>query len=51
MWINVNDFLDCTCDSDMIQAAIDAAALTGQSVLVPKYNKRTGRDVWEITKA
>lgn len=51
MWINVNDYLDCTCDSDMLQAAIDAAALTGQSVLVPKYNKRTGRDVWEITKA
>ncbi len=35
----------------MIQAAIDVASKTGQSVLVPKYNKRTGKAVWEIDKA
>ena len=51
MFINVNSFLDAVCDSDMIQSAIDAAAKTGQSVLITKYNMRTGKDIWEITKA
>ncbi len=50
MYINVNQFQDCACDSDMIQAAVDAAAKTGQSVLIPKYNARTGQALWEITK-
>lgn len=51
MWIDVNSFLDAQSDRDMIQAAIDAASKTGQSVLVPKYNKRTGESVWIIDKA
>ncbi len=50
MYINVNQFQNCACDSDMIQAALDAAVKTGQSVLVPKYNERTGKPIWEITK-
>lgn len=50
MYINVNQFKNCACDSDMIQAALDAAVKTGQSVLVPKYNERTGKPIWEITK-
>ena len=50
MFLNVNTFSDCGSDADMIQAAVDAAAKTGQSVLVPKYNVRTGKDLWEIDK-
>ena len=50
MYINVNRFQSCTCDSDMIQAAIDMARKTGQSVLIPKYNERTGEAIWSITK-
>ena len=50
MFLNVNTFSDCGSDADMIQAAVDAAAKKGQSVLVPKYNVRTGKDLWEIDK-
>lgn len=50
MYMNVNDFLNCSCDSDMIQAALDAAAETGESVVIPKFNKRTGKPIWEISK-
>lgn len=50
MFIDVNQFLSCECDSDMIQAALDLAKETGESVVVPKYNRRTGKDVWDITK-
>ncbi len=50
MYIDVNKYLDCTCDSDMLQKALDDAKVTGQAVLVPKINKRTGKDVWDISK-
>ena len=50
MFINVNAFKDCACDSDMIQAALDRARQTGQSVLVPKHNERTDKDIWDIGK-
>lgn len=51
MYLNVNDFSGLDSDSRMIQAAIDEAAQTGKSVIVPKYNKRTGKDVWDISQA
>lgn len=51
MYINVNEFSNAACDSDMIQAAVDKAAETGQSVLIPKINKRTGLSVWNISKS
>ena len=50
MFLNVNTFLGCGCDSDMIQAAVDAAEKTGQCVVIPKHNSRTGKDIWEIDK-
>ncbi len=50
MYINVNDYKHLECDSDMIQAAVDDAEFTGQSVVIPKINARTGKDVWDITK-
>ncbi len=48
MYINVNSYKDLASDSKMIQAAIDEASRKGQAVLIPKYNERTGRDVWDI---
>lgn len=50
MYINVNQYCNYECDSDMIQAAVDAAAKSGQSVLIPKFNARTGKPLWEISK-
>ena len=50
MYIDVNKFLDCICDSDMIQMALDEARVSGESVVIPKRNKRTGKDIWEISK-
>lgn len=38
-------------DSAMIQAAVDVAAQTGETVTVPRRNERTGRCLWEITHA
>ncbi len=38
MYIDVNKFSDCLCDSDMIQMALDEAKVTGESVVIPKWN-------------
>ena len=51
MWINANDYAHLNSDTDMIQAALDDASKTGQSVLVPKHNSRTGKDIWIIDKS
>lgn len=51
MYIHVSQFSNAACDSDMIQAAIDAAETTGQAVLVPKINPRTGKAQYDITKS
>ena len=50
MYIDVNDFSHCQCDSDMIQAALDKAQQTGESVVIPKRNTRTGKNIWDISK-
>lgn len=46
--IDPNNFLSCSNDSAMIQAAVDEAAKTGGSVVIPRINKRTGESVWNI---
>lgn len=50
MYIDVNKYLSCTCDSDMIQMALDEARVTGEAVVIPKFNKRTGKEIWDIPK-
>lgn len=50
MYINANVFKGKSSDSDMIQAAIDDAAMKGKMVIIPKYNERTGKSVWDIDK-
>ncbi|MBE7043432.1 MAG: hypothetical protein E7399_08125, partial [Ruminococcaceae bacterium] len=50
MYLNVNDYAHLSCDSDMIQAALDQAQKTGQAILIPKINQRTGKEIWDITK-
>lgn len=50
MYIDVNKYANCTCDSDMIQAALDEAKETGEAVVIPKLNKRTGEKIWNISK-
>lgn len=51
MWINANDFASASSDSHMIQMAVDKAASTGQAVVIPKHNSRTGKALWNIDKA
>jgi len=50
MYINVNEFLNSSTDSDMIQAALDKARQTGAAVVIPKINRRTGKAIWDISK-
>ena len=50
LYIDVNEFSSAKSDSDMIQAALDAAKADGISVVIPKINKRTGKAIWSIDK-
>lgn len=50
-YYNPNEFQNYDNDSDMIQAAVDAAAKLGVKVEIPRHNHRTGKDYWEITKS
>ena len=34
----------------MIQAAVDAATASGVSVVIPRFNERTEKPLWEIDK-
>ena len=43
-----NDFLNEETDSRMIQAAVNEAAKCGIRVVIPRYNERTGKCVWEL---
>ena len=45
-----NDFKHLESDAAMIQAAIDEAAKYGVSVIIPRYNERTDKCIWEIDK-
>lgn len=51
MYINVNDYKDKRSDSEMIQSAIDDAYLNGKAVVIPKYNERTNKAIWDIDEA
>lgn len=48
---NPNDFAYLDDDSAMIQAAVDKASKFGSIVEIPRYNLRTGKDYWSITRA
>lgn len=48
---NPNYYAHLEDDSAMIQAAVDAAAKTGETVTVPRYNERTGLNIWNIERA
>lgn len=50
MFINVNNYKDKSSDSEMIQAALDEAQKNGKAVIIPKFNERTGKSVWNIDK-
>lgn len=50
MYISMNQFSDATCDSDMIQAAVDSAEVAGVPVVIPRINPRTGQNGYDITK-
>lgn len=48
---NPNDFLKAADDAAQIQAAVDAAAKSGENyVRIPAINKRTGKAIWNIGK-
>ena len=38
-------------DAAMIQAAVDEAAKTGATVMIPRHNDRTGKDIWVLPRA
>lgn len=48
MFINVNVFSDRGSDALAIQAAVDRARQTGQTVVIPRHNARTGEELWQI---
>lgn len=46
-----NYYVQMCDDSAMIQAAVDAAAVKGETVIIPRYNARTGKNIWNIERA
>lgn len=48
MYIDLRNYTDRSSDAKMIQAALDEAKTTGKAVLIPKYNPRTGEDIYHI---
>ncbi len=50
MFIDVNDYKHLSCDSDMINAAVSDSVISGKAVVIPRFNERTGKDIWDITK-
>ena len=46
-----NHYIHLGDDSAMIQAAVDAAAATGETVTIPRRNARTGLSIWNIERA
>ena len=47
---NPNFYKDLKDDSAMIQAAVDAAKDTGDVVVIPRLNERTGKCLWNIDR-
>lgn len=48
---NPNNYKNLADDSEMIQAAVDAANETGEKVIIPRFNERTGKNIWIISRA
>ena len=48
---NPNFYVHLEDDSAMIQAAVDAAKESRAAVTIPRYNQRTGKYVWNITRS
>lgn len=46
-YVNANDFTGSS-DHELLQCALNAAA--GGCLVIPRYNKRTGKTLWEIDK-
>ena len=46
-----NSYKDLADDAAMIQAAVDAAAESGETVVVPRHNERRGEALWDIPRA
>lgn len=46
-----NSYIHLGDDSAMIQAAVNAAAATGETVTIPRYNARTGQPIWNLERA
>jgi|GEM_PF-441136 len=46
-----NYYLDAKDDAEMIQAAVDAAAESGERVTIPRRNLRTGKDIWMVPRS
>lgn len=51
MAINPNRWANLADDAQMIQAAVDEAAKTGQTVVIPARNERTGEKMWVLERA
>lgn len=49
--LNPNFYKHLEDDSEMIQAAVDAAAEIGGTVTIPRHNERTGENIWHIARA
>lgn len=46
-----NSYIELADDAAMVQAAVDAAAECGASVTIPRFNARTGRNLWEFPRS
>jgi len=46
-----NSYLDMADDAAMVQAAVDAAAKSGEAVTIPRHNQRTGKPLWEFPRS
>ena len=46
-----NCYKNLADDAAMIQAAVDAAAEAGETVVIPRYNERRGENLWDIPRA
>ncbi|MBQ4226726.1 MAG: hypothetical protein II697_00860 [Clostridia bacterium] len=49
--IDPNDYTSLEDDSLMLQAAVDAAALSGQAVRIPRRNLRTNQNEWVLPRS
>ncbi len=46
-----NSYIQLADDAAMVQAAVDAAAKCGAAVTIPRFNLRTGQEVWDFPRS